>query len=193
MLEFIVDVFKYAVAIVLSGIIVSVVPVLRDFLVSKFKLSLDKQLEKSKAANERKNYVSKVRFDAEFEIYRSLSKSFNKMVRSIFELNFYYKNRKLDVEKIITASNKVTESVDIAQNNLYENACFIPEKIYKTYEDMLYSCNVVITDWYKLNGENENVEVTPEKFDEEVRIMCAQLAVLNNEVREYLSKLEALN
>ncbi|MEG2014069.1 MAG: hypothetical protein RR063_12875, partial [Anaerovoracaceae bacterium] len=46
-------------------------------LSAKYQLKLDKELEAFKGRLDRKNYVSRVRFDAEFAIYRELSQVFS--------------------------------------------------------------------------------------------------------------------
>ena len=55
-----------------GGILLALSPLLsshvRDFVAKKIQLSFDKALEDKKSINERKNYISKVRFDREFEL-----------------------------------------------------------------------------------------------------------------------------
>lgn len=45
-------------------------------LEERYSLKLNKELEKYKSMVESKNYISKTKFDTEFEIYRNLSKTF---------------------------------------------------------------------------------------------------------------------
>lgn len=63
--EWIIDILKQA-----AGVLLAVSPLLnssiRDFVAKKIQLSFDKALENNKALNERKNYISKAKFDKEF-------------------------------------------------------------------------------------------------------------------------------
>lgn len=197
MIEFIVDVFKYAVAIVLSGIIVSVIPVLRDFLVSKFKLSLDKQLEKSKAANERKNYVSKVRFDAEFEIYRSLSKAFNNLLNNLAMLY----NRRFEIPISQNEKNKYiddlisdcADSYTKACNTLWENAPFISEEIYEYYFEILIECHRLHVQACQFYGVIlPRIAKIDDNTYEKMNGTEQKMLNLNKIIREYLYSLEAI-
>lgn len=76
MLEWVADIGKQAVGMA-AGILLAYAPLLlpgvRDFVMKKIQLSFDKVLEDKKSINERKNYVSKVKFDKEFELYQNIS------------------------------------------------------------------------------------------------------------------------
>ncbi len=72
-MDFIKNVLEVALGIVIVVILPMVIPPLREMVIGKYKSSLDKILEKEKANNDRKNCVSKVRFDKEFEIYQEMS------------------------------------------------------------------------------------------------------------------------
>lgn len=76
MLEWVADIVKQAIGMA-AGILLAGAPLLlpcvRDFVMKKIQLSFDKVLEDKKSINERKNYVSKVKFDKEFELYQNIS------------------------------------------------------------------------------------------------------------------------
>lgn len=55
-----------------------------DRLSAKYQLQIDKELETLKQDLNRKNYVSKVRFDAEFAIYRELTITCRDMVNNVY-------------------------------------------------------------------------------------------------------------
>lgn len=90
-----VDVGQIAVACIASAggigaIIIGVVKFsankIADRMNAKFEATLNKELEKYKTELSKKEYVSKTRFDAEFSIYRDLSKAFFNMARDINSL-----------------------------------------------------------------------------------------------------------
>ena len=57
------------------AILAFVITPVRDWIVGKVKRSLDKAKENNKALNDKKLYVSKARFDKEFEIHQNIIKS----------------------------------------------------------------------------------------------------------------------
>ena len=70
-----------------SGIFVIAIKFSSNFIAEKlskkYELKLSKELENYKYNLENKNYISKARFDTEFNIYRELSKAFFDMVKDI--------------------------------------------------------------------------------------------------------------
>lgn len=70
--EWIADILKQAAAIILA-VSPMLIPQVRDFVAKRIQLSFDKALEDKKAMNERGTYVSKVKFDKEFELYQNIS------------------------------------------------------------------------------------------------------------------------
>ncbi len=73
-MQFIISIFQNVASI---GIVILplLIPQVREFIIKKFQHSLDKALEDRKTLNDRKNYISKVRFDKEFEMYQELSEN----------------------------------------------------------------------------------------------------------------------
>ena len=60
--------------------------IIAERLSQNYELKLQKELEAFKSTLTKKEYVSKARFDAEFNIYRELSKAFFNMARDINSL-----------------------------------------------------------------------------------------------------------
>lgn len=79
------DILKGAVSILLV-VLPLLISQVREFWIKRYQSSLDKALEDRKSKNERKNYVSKVRFDKEFEIYSELSELFFELVAAVNSL-----------------------------------------------------------------------------------------------------------
>ena len=89
------DVFKIAAIIIASaggigGVIVAGVRFTSDIiaknLVNKYQLKLNEKLELYRNKLDRKNYVSKTKFNAEFQIYRDLSSAFFDLVAVVSNL-----------------------------------------------------------------------------------------------------------
>ena len=129
----------------ISGIFYLVVKksseIIAERLQKKYDLKLNEELERYKANIDNKIYISKTKFDAEFNIYRSLSKAFFDMVKNISILiprGVVYlpadpkKQREFDEEHYLTAK----KSLVIAQDELNSNAPFIQERFYNEYESI---------------------------------------------------------
>lgn len=110
-------------------------------LQKKYELKLNEKFEKYKADIDNKTYISKTKFDAEFGIYRSLSKAFFDMVKNISILipqGFVLvpadkeQQKKADIEQY----NSATKAVKLAQDELNGNAPFIPENFYNEYNEI---------------------------------------------------------
>lgn len=176
------------------------IPPIRDFIIKKFQSSLDKALEDKKSINDRKNYISKARFDAEFQIYRELSKDFFDLVKQISNL-FPYNDQ---ISSIFTVAeedsryeymiyDKSQNAYVTAQDRLHANSAFISEDFYKDYNKILELCLIqltiykskwIITDCHEADGAHDCSERTKE--------ICDRLEDLNRKVRKYLSNLDVL-
>lgn len=180
------------------------IPPVRDFVIKQFQLSLDKALEDKKSVNERKNYISKTRFDTEFEIYRQLSKVFFAMIKHTSKLNPYgmistpafdSEEEKDEYDKKIYKT--AVKAFFVAQDNLQANAPFIREDIYNGYNKILELCNYqlhVFQQRWNLSfcaickedalPTDEEQKMTKEIYD--------KLNDLNKKVRAYLASLDVL-
>lgn len=107
----------------------------RDFIVMKFQFSLDKSLEDRKSKNEHKNYMSKVRFDKEFEIYTELSE---KTIDSVFASSeivvFFYNN--MTTDEFRETKEIIVEKYNVANKSLQRYAPFIKKQIYDEYFEL---------------------------------------------------------
>ena len=67
---------------IIAAIVKFAVNKIASALEKKYEIKMSKEIEKFKNALENKSYISKTRFDAEFSIYRQLSKVQCDFVRS---------------------------------------------------------------------------------------------------------------
>lgn len=167
------------------------IPPIRDFVIKKFQSSLDKALEDKKSQNDRKNYISKTRFDAEFEIYRNLSKAFCKMENYIYNLIPIIGTEPkdpLEKEKYYNELyNRSTSAYIEAQDTLYENAPFIPIEKYKAYQEILNLCNQQLNMYSLFHDEKLPLEAYTRNT-----IIADKMEELNNNIRIYLNSLDVL-
>lgn len=171
-------------------------------LSKKYELKLNEALENQKSNLERKNYISKTRFDAEFQIYRELSKSFFDMTKEIGtmipiglvkvpsdkEAKEKYEN---DIYK--NASNNVINAQDV----LNQNAPFISKDFYEKYNEILQLCRQQICVFERrfdiLNPMSRSEKETFSAKDyDRTHLIFQKLNDLNDSIREYLSKLDVI-
>lgn len=171
-------------------------------LQKKYDLKLNERFENYKANVENKKYISKTKFDAEFALYRSLSKAFFDMVKNISVMipQGYTTvpadkevRKKVDEEHYKTALS----SVVTAQDELNSNAAFIPEKFYDAYEEIRKLCVLQLSEFEQrwnvlyLASQEEKETIPPEAYKRTGEIN-EKFKTLNNEIREYLDKLDVL-
>lgn len=171
-------------------------------LQKKYELKINEKYEKYKVDIENKTYISKTKFDAEFNLYRSLSKTFFDMIKNVTvmipqglvmvpadkELK-----RKVDEEHY----NAARGAVVVAQDELNSNAPFIPEKFYEAYEEIRKLCGMQLSEfeerwnvgYFASQEEKESLSSEAYKRTGEIN---AKFKQLNNEIREYLSNLDVL-
>ncbi len=161
------------------------------------------ELERLTKQLERKNYVSKVRFDAEFAIYRDLSAAFLAAVQA---QNYLFtkaclrdrvpKDKQERKEFYTQRLNKCGEAWNIASTQLYRNAPFIDKNIFdqfsKIHSDIWSQISNYPTFYISDEALNSQLDFK-DLFDE-----CSQLTLdinsemdkLISDLREYLQRLD---
>jgi len=205
------DVWKVVLAAIvsvggISGVILLVIKFsanqIAERLSKKYELKLNKELEAYKAELGRKEYVSKARFDAEFQIYRELSKAFFDMVKDISimipsGIAYVPANEEKRKEYENECYQKANHSTVNAQDTLNQNAPFIPADFFDKFALILKLCgqqlNTFSQRWNVLylapQKEKERLDMDDYQRTTEIN---EKLQGLNNEIREYLSNLEVV-
>ena len=182
------------------AIIVSIANAVFLIIQGKKQHKYDKQLEKFKHISEKKNYVSKVRFDAEFAIYRELSQTFSEAVEAVHGIipdgEAYYpedKDERKNYEEHLFV--KFVKAHQGAQSTLYANAPFISKEIYDEFDEIL---GLIRTQSEVYNEANVHTtlsdadgDITVEDTNRTAKI-DEKFNVLMNKIRDYLAKLEIL-
>lgn len=176
--------------------------IIADKISDKYENKLEQALEKYKTELSKKEYVSQVRFDAEFEIYRTLSKEFSTAVKNISLMipdGIAYSQA--DEEKRTEYENKIyvdaNNAVVVAQDVLYANGAFISEELYNKYNEILTLCGQQLNAFQRRFNisyfySQEKKSFTREEYKRTTKIKEKWLD-LNNCVREYISKLEVID
>lgn len=168
----------------------------------RFDAKLKKELEKYKAEIGKKQYVSKTRFDTEFELYRKLSEAFFDTVRkmkSILVIEEENENRpRILKEERKRAYFKFSNNGSTAMLILYQNMAFIPENFFERYSQIMEIVGEIHTEYLEFDKQKETelTEQDIKKFQtreyEAYELMDQKLKALNIELREYLKTLEII-
>lgn len=190
-----------------GGIAIAVIKfssnIIAERISAKYENKLEQTLEKYKTELSKKEYVSQVRFDAEFEIYRTLSKEFSTAVKNISLMipdgMAYFpadkdKRKEYENEQYVAANNAVVT----AQDALYANSAFISEELYNKYNEILHLCSQQLNAFQRRYNvlyfaSQEKKENYTDKEYERTRTIKEKWLELNNNVREYISKLEVID
>lgn len=171
-------------------------------LSKKYELKLQKELEKYKSGLDNKIYITKAKFDAEFELYRNLSSAFFDAVKAVSNMIppgiAYYpvdkEERKKHEERLY---DKASAATVLAQDILHSNAAFIPKKLFEKFKEILGLCkeqvNVFERRWNVnyLATQTERERLAPEDYSRSEELLD-KFYNLNDELRDYLSKLDVL-
>lgn len=159
-------------------------------------------VERLRATNDKKNYISNVKFDVEIQVYKELSKSFCDMVREISTIIPIglvsvplFKNQDDQMKYDQKMYNLAVEIVVKAQNCLRSNIPFISSEFYDKYNELIVLCrkqlNAFERRWnYSFSGtyeEKSRLDIKEYNRTEEINTKFSEL---NNQVREYLNNLE---
>jgi len=157
---------------------------------------LNKQMELFKSNLEGKQYVSKTRFDAEFAMYRELSKTFYEMVYFITELVPGPLTDKLtdEDEKIKCETSNYDKAYDAfikARSTIYVYAPFIEKEIESQFKKLWLRCYVQLKVFKKRFKDrtivySEEDQLKDLKKNRRIFDKCDELCIKS---RQYLSSL----
>lgn len=172
-----------------GGIIIAIVKLSVASIEKRFERKYTEKFAVFQSDIDKKKYISQVRFDAEFEIYKQLSRKYGELV-----LQMIVKASNMDKCKLDDIQNEETGKINYlayqAVSELYSSAPFIQEDIYDDFLNIYEMSRKILVQW-----------------DEEQR--CSSDETINNvfeaneiyekynstivKVREYTSKLEGIS
>ena len=153
------------IGVVVFGVIKFAGNHIAERLARKYELKLSKELEAFKGARDKKVYISKTRFDAEFQIYRELSGSFFKLLKDcsfVHQKGRYVPSNVDNINEYIKREdikcyNAFVSSMVEAQDMLYKNSPFIEEGFNKMFVEILELCRKQDGEFNKLLTRQINI------------------------------------
>jgi valyl-tRNA synthetase len=145
-----------------------------EWLSTRRKVKVDKELESHKSNLENKTYVSKVKFDAEFRMYQELSKAINNLCMQY--INYSppaLRNLGRSTQDIEDIYNTFITTFNDTQALIMQYAPFITEDMCEQFNNLKEACRLQPSNNKTPNDEIENQRIALEK-----------------KLREYLSNLE---
>ena len=173
----------------IGGIIIAVVKLSVASIEKRFERKYTEKFAVFKSDIDKKQYISQVRFDAEFEIYKQLSRKYGELVLQIMVKASNIDKYKLDdmQDKEMGETNYLAYQ---AVSELYSSAPFIQEDIYNDFLNIYEMSRKLLVQW----GEEQKSSTNETKND-----VCEANEIYQKyndtivKVREYTSKLEGIS
>ncbi len=128
-------------------------------LSQKYELKMSMALEKYKSNLENKIYMSKAKFDAEFELYRQLSQCFVILVKQVSLLfPVFTKDARDDFDTYKSFHDECVDAIVKAQDELYASAPFITKEVYDKFLEIENLCKTQLSDFqnFRLRPDAED-------------------------------------
>lgn len=132
-----------------GAIIVAVVKfasnIIAERLSQKYEIKVGKEFESYKAVLDKKTYISRTKFDVEFQIYRELSEKVLTMIESTYWLfPSAIDSIPQDIDKrnalYLERHHSAGEAIIAAQKAINANAAFISADFYSKFEELRILC-----------------------------------------------------
>lgn len=173
----------------IGGIIIAVVKLSVASIEKRFERKYTEKFAVFKSDIDKKQYISQVMFDAEFEIYKQLSRKYGELV-----LQIMVKASNIDKYKLDDMQDKEMGEINYlayqAVSELYSSAPFIQEDIYNDFLNIYEMSRKLFVQW----GEEQKSSTNETKND-----VCEANEIYQKyndtivKVREYTSKLEGIS
>lgn len=173
----------------IGGIIIAVVKSSVASIEKRFERKYKEKFAVFQSDIDKKQYISQVRFDAEFEIYKQLSRKYGELV-----LQIMVKASNIDKYKLDDMQDKEMGEINYlayqAVSELYSSAPFIQEDIYNDFLNIYEMSRKLLVQW----GEEQKSSTNETKND-----VCEANEIYQKyndtivKVREYTSKLEGIS
>lgn len=173
----------------IGGIIIAVVKSSVASIEKRFERKYKEKFAVFQSDIDKKQYISQVRFDAEFEIYKQLSRKYGELV-----LQIMVKASNIDKYKLDDMQDKEMGEINYlayqAVSELYSSAPFIQEDIYNDFLNIYEMSRKLLVQW----GEEQRSSTNETKND-----VCEANEIYQKyndtivKVREYTSKLEGIS
>lgn len=172
-----------------GGIIIAIVKLSVASIEKRFERKYTEKFAVFQSDIDKKKYISQVRFDAEFEIYKQLSRKYGELV-----LQMIVKASNMDKCKLDDIQNEETGKINYlayqAVSELYSSAPFIQEDIYNDFLNIYEMSRKLLVQW------DEEQRCSPDETINNVFEANEIYEKYNStivKVREYTSKLEGIS
>lgn len=165
-------------------------------IIEKEVYAYKQELERLSKHLEKKNYVSKVRFDAEFDIYRNLSVNLSQYMEAIGSLANKYYEFKGYGDDLLTAYNDCLLKYSTTKRAIIANRPFILHDIYKGFDTVCEEYKKICLIYPLKNMNQLSIEQSRSIAEAMIPLMnnCDSIAdKLFDDIRIYLSQLDVQN
>lgn len=180
-------------------VLIAIIGVAGTLLGSCVGLFGNRMIERIKAKNDSKLYMSKSQYDLELNVYREISKKLYGLIvhlTTIYSDNHYkQQNEEKDKTSEVKTYVELVNSIADVQDILYENAPFIPEHIFSKYDEVFQQAKeqfwIYQKDVKMFAESGTKPSITAESRERVDRIETMYNCV-NNELRKYLSSVSLI-
>ena len=173
-----------------GGIIIAIVKLSVASIEKRFERKFTEKFAVFQSDIDKKKYISQVRFDAEFEIYKQLSRKYGELV-----LQMIVKASNMDKCKLDDIQNEEAGKINYlayqAVSELYSSAPFIQEDIYNDFLNIYEMSRKLLVQW------DEEMRCGPDETTINNVFEAKEIYEKYNttivKVREYTSKLEGIS
>lgn len=134
--------------------------IIAERLSAKYNLELNKKMEEYKSLVDKQNYVSKARFDTEYNICKEIMVASKNMLDYVYclfpdkTLESIY-GQSVDQNGIKeNASLKVAEKIKAFEDLLEGNSPFIPQEVYEEFNELKGMCQANLFSYQCSDAEN---------------------------------------
>ena len=172
-----------------GGIIIAIVKLSVASIEKRFERKYTERFAIFQSDIDKKKYISQVRFDAEFEIYKQLSRKYGELV-----LQIIVKASNMDKCKLDDIQNEEIGKINYlayqAVSELYSSAPFIQENIYNDFLNIYEMSRKLLVQWSEEQRYSEDKTINNVCQANEIYEKYNSTIV---KVREYTSKLEGIS
>ncbi|MCH5281905.1 MAG: hypothetical protein J1E61_10595 [Lachnospiraceae bacterium] len=180
----------------IGGIVIATIKfssnMIAEKLSQKYEQKLEQKLERYKTELSKREYMSKTRFDTEFNLYRNLSQKFSQMVMEVITVisdDSYKEGEKIETTRLNTAVDYAKSAID----ELYAAAPFIQKEIYDELLGVYEMCRKQCIVYSKIS-KHKNID--NEKYIEAItynRKIQKEYNNLLEKIRDYTMKLDVID
>ena len=169
-------------------------------ILKKTEFEFSQKLESLKSNLEKRNYISKTRFDLEIEVYRQLSETVVAMVSdnsALFPFGMYREPQNEEEKKNFYRENysRAAQSYNTANSAINRNTPFIPEQLHKQFTDIADKCRIqlIMFGELKIHNPSEGDGQVYRESCERTKTINSELDTLMTSLRSHIASLDVLD